>query len=282
MGTFLAALQRNDELQQKLRGRTAIQGGASSWFASHPRTLDRVERAAAEAEASIATGDRLDRDAYLAAIDGLTYGDSPAQGFVVGSSFIHPGLDLRFTAPEGFRLINRPEAVIGQDGSGRTLLFDIGRSAPGSDPAAYLQQQWVSQQRLQGLQRIDLREGEGAVGFGQVRFRDRAAPAAFGVAPVDRGLMARFVLLDPRGLDRTDAGALDTTLKSVRPLSAEDRAAARPLRVDVVAVGPNDTVDSLAARMQVAALPKETFIVLNDLDRRSLKPGDKVKIVRRG
>ena len=282
MATFLDALERNDRLQQKLAGRADSAGGAGDWLASHPRTLDRVQRAATEADASIATGDRLDRDAYLAAIAGLVYGDSPAQGFVDGRTFTPPGLGIRFTAPEGFRLINQPQAVIGQDGSGRVLLFDIGKTSANSDPAAYLQQQWVRQQRLQGLQRIDLAQGAGAVGFGQVSFRDRATPAAFAVAPMSGGTMARFVLLDPRGLDRADAAALDGTLKSVRGLTAAEKAAAKPLRVEVVTVGANDSVDSLAARMQVDSLPRDTFIVLNDLERHGLKPGDKVKIVRRG
>lgn len=280
MATFLDALERNDRLQRKLAGRSDSGAGANDWLASHPRTLDRVERAATEADASIATGNRLDRDAYLAAIDGLVYGDSPAQGFVDGRTFTHPALGLRFTAPEGFRLINQPQAVVGQDGSGRVLLFDIGKAS--GDPAAYLQQQWIRQQRLKGLQRVDLAQGTGAVGFGQVAFRDRPTPAAFAVAPVAGGTMARFVLLDPRGLDRSDAAALDSTLKSVRALTAAEKAAAKPLRVEVVTVGPDDSVDSLAARMQVASLPRDTFIVLNDLDRHGLKPGDKVKIVRRG
>ena len=89
-------------------------------------------------------------------------------------------------------------------------------------------------------------------------------------------------VLDPRGLDRSDLAALDDTLRSVEALTAADRAAARPRRVEVVTVGPDDSIDSLAARMQVDALPRDTFVVLNDLERRTLKPGDKVKIIRRG
>ena len=283
MATFLEALERNDKLQQQLNGSAAMQGGGGNdWFASHPRTLDRVERAAHEAEANVATGDRLDRPAYLAAIDGLTYGDSPDQGFVQGRTFVHPKLGLQFTVPQGFRLINQPDAVIARDGSGRTMIFNIGQSAAGSDPAAYLQRQWMSQQRLQNLQRIDLPAGTGAVGFGQVRFSDRAAPAAFAVAPVGGRLMAQFVLLDQRGLDQTDMTVLDSTLQSVRALTPAEKAAAQPLRIDVVTVGPNDTVDSLAARMQVPALARETFLVLNDMEARALKPGDQVKIIRRG
>ena len=279
MSTFLDALGQNDKLQQRLRGKGEAESAASDWFASHPRTPDRVARAAAEAEGSIATGSRLDQDTYLAAIDGLLYGDNPAQGIVDGRSFIHPDLGLRFTAPQGFRLINRPTVVVGQDQAGRILLFDIGKGS--GDPAAYLQQQWVKQQ-LQGVERLQLGQGQGAVGVGRVKFSDGEAPAIFGVAPTGGGIMARFVMLDPRGLDRSDLAALDATLRSVSGLTAADRAAATPRRIEIVTVAAGDTVDSLAARMQVDALPRDTFVVLNDLAGRPLKPGDKVKIVRRG
>lgn len=279
MSTFLDALGQNDQLQRRLRGKGETESAASSWFASHPRTPDRVARAASEAEGNIATGNRLGQDTYLAAIDGLLYGDNPAQGIVDGRSFIHPDLGLRFTAPQGFQLINQPTVVVGQDQAGRILLFDIGKGS--GDPTAYLQQQWVKQQ-LQGVERLQLSEGQGAVGVGRVKFSDSQAPAIFGVAPTGGGIMARFVMLDQRGLDRSDLADLDATLRSVQGLTAADRAAARPRRIQVVTVGPGDTVDSLAARMQVDALPRDTFVVLNDLERRQLKPGDKVKIIRRG
>ena len=113
------------------------------------------------------------------------------------------------------------------------MIFNIGQSAAGSDPAAYLQRQWMSQQRLQNLQRIDLPAGTGAVGFGQVRFSDRAAPAAFAVAPVGGRLMAQFVLLDQRGLDQTDMTVLDSTLQSVRALTPAEKAAWKKALVPV-------------------------------------------------
>jgi hypothetical protein len=34
--------------------------------------------------------------------------------------------------------------------------------------------------------------------------------------------------------------------------------------------------------MEVDRLPRETFVTLNDLDRRPLRAGERVKIVRRG
>ena len=52
------------------------------------------------------------RDAYLAAIDGMVWGDGVAQGFVRGRSFLHPELRFAFDAPAGYAVANRPDAVI--------------------------------------------------------------------------------------------------------------------------------------------------------------------------
>jgi predicted Zn-dependent protease len=275
MASLLAALQADEALRKKLRGGDA---GAAvpSWLASHPRTADRIERAAVEA----GRGGEVGRDVYLRAIDGMVYGDSPAQGFVRGRSFEHPEMRLRFTAPAGFELSNTPTAVIGRDGRSRVLLFDVTRASRGQDAATYLERDWV-RQRVQGLQRIDLPAGEGAVGFGSVRFRDRPAEAAFGVVPGEGGTMYRFIMLDQRRLERSDVADFEGVLRSVERLSAAEAAAIRPLRIQIVAVGPGDSVDSLAARMQVERLPRETFLTINALDRRPLRQGELVKIVRR-
>ena len=54
-----------------------------------------------------------DRTAYLAAIDGMMYGDDPADGSIRGTTFIHPRLGFLFTAPDGFVLENSAQAVLG-------------------------------------------------------------------------------------------------------------------------------------------------------------------------
>ena len=63
-------------------------------------------------------------------------------------------------------------------------------------------------------------------------------------------------------------------------MSRAEADAARPLRLRSVTVGPNDTVERLAGRMQVGDRAAERFRVLNGLDPGDkLKPGDRVKIV---
>ena len=68
-----------------------------------------------------------DRIAYLAAIDGIMYGDDPSDGSIRGTTFIHPRLGFLFIAPDGFVLENSAQAVLGVKAGGREALrLDIG------------------------------------------------------------------------------------------------------------------------------------------------------------
>lgn len=53
----------------------------------------------------------VDRDGYLRLIDGMIYGEDPAQGFVEAGSFYHPGLAFQFKVPGQWQLINSPSQV---------------------------------------------------------------------------------------------------------------------------------------------------------------------------
>jgi predicted Zn-dependent protease len=66
----------------------------------------------------------------------------------------------------------------------------------------------------------------------------------------------------------------------VRRLSANEVAAIKPRKIDVVTVRSSDTIASLAARMAYTDYKTERFLVLNAIPVGAvLRPGQKVKIV---
>jgi predicted Zn-dependent protease len=277
MASMLDALEAESRLRARLEGQRDT---VPDWLRSHPRTKDRIREAAAAAATK--EGGSRERERFLAAIDGLTFGESPAQGFVRGTRFIHPELDFRFEAPPGFTLINRPNVVIGRAGDGRFLQFDLGEAKGSVDPATYLQQEWVTKQRLERVRSIATEDGRrGVLGLGRVMFRNKPAAAMFAVVESGRPRQFyRFVLLREGGLSSSDLAAYEATVRSLRRLDAADRAEARPYRIRIHTVGPGETEASLAARM---AIPNGAawFAVLNDTSRRPVRPGEKVKLVVR-
>ena len=67
-------------------------------------------------------------NAYLASLNGVIYGDDPADGFVRGRRFVHPRLGFTFTAPEGFALENTAQAVLGvKSGGAEAMRLDVVR-----------------------------------------------------------------------------------------------------------------------------------------------------------
>ncbi|MDH0866870.1 M48 family metalloprotease [Mitsuaria sp. GD03876] len=96
--------------QARAQGRQAPSG--NNWLASHPSNEQRLQRIRDEA-AQLTGGQPVDenRGAFLQAVDGMVFGDSPSQGLVRGQQFVHPALDFALTAPAGWSLQNGNDAL---------------------------------------------------------------------------------------------------------------------------------------------------------------------------
>src|SRR3546814_9369148 len=71
----------------------------------------------------------------MAAVDGVLYGDDPAQGVVEGRQFLHPDLRLAFTIPNGYGMQNGTTEV-GISGNGGQAQFSTARYS--GDMNAYI------------------------------------------------------------------------------------------------------------------------------------------------
>src|SRR5262249_6029684 len=123
---FLSDMGRNAELRPAVGGTDTR---LMDFLSSHPATPDRMKVAQANARQYSAPGSgERDRTEYLAALDGLVYGEDPSEGFVRGRRFLHPRLGFTFTAPDGFVLDNTAAAVLGvKEGGGQALRVDVVR-----------------------------------------------------------------------------------------------------------------------------------------------------------
>jgi predicted Zn-dependent protease len=282
MSSFLDKLERNDQLMRRLAGRDGADP-ASSWFATHPRTPDRVLRAAEQASAATMGDARIAREDYLDQIDGMVYGEDPSQGIVRGRTFVHPDLRFAFDVPQGYRIVNTPAAVIGQ-AQNSLMKFDAARVPENRDIGAYVARDWaqelgggrlgnVAQAQVNGM------PAASAVAAGQL---DDGRPVTVALAAIRAGdeRVYRFVFVSPGRMSPAQANAYQATVNSFRRLSADEAAAIDARRLQVVTVEPGQDVEDFARRMAVDALPKEQFELLNGLDPGgSLTPGQKVKLV---
>jgi predicted Zn-dependent protease len=218
---------------------------------------------------------------YLARIDGLIYGDSPAHGLRIGRDFCHQDLRIAFRVPPGFVMINRPRSVIALGPEGSLIAFDMARAPNMADPVTYVGQDWEGL-KLTHLERIEIDGMEGATGAARVQTRAGMADVRLVAIRADPTRLYRFIFFMPPRLAGQLTAEVKRTVYSFRRLTEAEAAAVEPLRIRVVTVKPSDTAGSLAAGMPFADGQLEHFLVLNQIDPNTpLKPGQKVKIVAR-
>ncbi len=215
------------------------------------------------------------RDAYLANVDGIVFGEDPSEGYVRGRRFLHPRLGLTFTAPEGFVLDNTAQAVLGvKRGGAAALRLDVVHVPAEQTLAAYLTSGWIENIDATSVRDVTINGFAGATATAKGDDWDfRLYAIRFGSD------VYRFIFASKNFNSETDRifrGSVDT----FRRMSLAEIKQAKPLHLKVVKVAPGDTVEKLASRMAVPDRQVERFRVLNGLDGgKRLKPGSEVKIV---
>jgi predicted Zn-dependent protease len=276
---FLTSMEHNSDLKQEQTG--AINPAAPDFLSSHPATPERITNAMANARQYRAPATENGQDlaqaktAYLADIDGIVYGEDPSQGFVRGRRFLHPTLGFTFTAPDGFTLDNTAQAVLGiKRGGGQALRLDVVRVPAEQTLAEYLTSGWIENIDPATVEDITINGFAGATAAAKGDQWDfRLYAIRFGSD------VYRFIFAAKHRTPETDRSFRDS-IGTFRRMSLAEIEDAKPLRLQIVTVGPGDTVDKFAGKMAVADHAVERFRALNGLDPGDrLKPGSQVKIV---
>ncbi|OYW44080.1 MAG: peptidase M48 Ste24p [Sphingomonadales bacterium 12-68-11] len=277
MASVLQSLAAQNALDGQLQGRSTA---VPEWASTHPDPASRV-RGAQQQAGTAATG-LTNRDTFLTRIDGLVYGDDPAQGVIEGNAFIHPEMRLTFAVPDGFYMINGSQAVsiTGQSG----------------------QAQFTTQAYSGDLDRY-VRQALQAVGGQQAQLTPQTVqrttvnglPAAYAVVRTNSGQSQVDVVVYAYEFARNQAyhfaaivpagrgGVFNPMFGSVRRISTAEAAQVVPRVLDVVTAARGDTVQSLAGRMAYGSAQVERFRVLNGLaSGAQVVPGQRYKVVVRG
>lgn len=270
---FLTSMGRNAELRAAM---SKIDPRSIEFLSSHPATPERVTNATLNARQFVAPGPGVrDREPYLKLLNGLVYGEDPSEGYVRGRKFLHPKLGFTFTAPEGFVLDNTPQAVFGVKDSGeQAVRLDVVRIPAEQKLTDYLQSGWMDNIDTASIEELTIN------GFKAASATAKGEPWSFRLYAIRFGSeVYRFIFAAKEASPELDRSFRET-VNTFRRMSLAEIKSARPLRLKIVTVGPNDTVEKLAARMPAHERQVERFRVLNGLDARDkVKPGDLVKLV---
>lgn len=287
MGDFLASMGAQQALGAQIAGQD-YNPNSVDFFSTHPNSGNRSARVYQMAGNTGLTRGELPsrRDAFLNAIDGMLYGDDPAQGFVRGTKFLHSQMRIAFEAPRGYQLMNGPSAVVGQGPGEVRFQFDgAGDYRQGQSLSGYISQVWGPSLKVT-VENIQNGSSQGvpmAVGRTRASTSQGALDVRLVAYQVSATEVYRMLILSPASQARNVAGALDSLQGSFRRLSASEAASLKPLRIKVVTVQRGDTVSSLARRMAFDDFREERFRVLNGMGAADgLKAGQRVKLVVEG
>jgi predicted Zn-dependent protease len=277
---FLSTLARVDALSED---------GVPNWLSTHPNPGLRVGVASPIASKFAAiTAAKKNRDEYLSRIAGLIHGDNPQDGIVRGNVFLHPLLRLGVTFPEGWEVINSPDAVMAREpGTEHYMVLQEveqprGRATVGDAAIAAMRSAGYSvvEGRLERINGQDAHIGlyrGNAKGTSKGKVLMRAAHIAMGrqlfvlagFAPE-----AEFTLVD-----RDVAPAI----QSFRTLTSAEAARVQPNRIDFYVVKAGDSWQSIAVRQGKNLVNAATLAIMNDREVNvQPAPGDRIKIVVEG
>ena len=280
---MLGALGRHEQYMGRTRGRDEARA-IPEWARTHPLAGNRVERAGQAAAATgIADGALPELEIpYLRELDGLLYGDDPAQGFVDGRRFAHPVMRIGFEAPQGFTLTNSPQAILIEGPDGLRGEFGGGPMPPGGGLAAYAeglmgallkgapaQAGPAEPTRINGLPAllvpVVVQTGQGSVEL-TIAAYDGGGGGAY-----------HFIMVGPPA--EASRSAIAALFASFHLLSDEEARSLRPRLIRTVRVAPGQTSATFAAAM-ASDHPLDHFLMLNGLSPgAALKPGGLVKVV---
>jgi len=276
---ILAALARQSALESRIQGRTNRQ--TPEWASTHPLSENRMQRALAEARATGRLGTGVtNRDRFLAEIDGEYVDDDPLQGIVDGPVFTHPDLRIQFAVPPGYLMSNGTTAITIKGSAGQAQ-FSGGQYSGGLE--AYILA--VFRDLIGGRSQTPIPQPQHTTVNGMpAAFTTAHIQTSSGVVDVsviayqwDPQHIYHFVMMTQGG---AGIGPFVPMVNSLRRITPAEAAAIRPRIIDVVTVGPGDTVQSLASRMAYRDFKLDRFLVLNGLAANSrLAPGQKVKLV---
>jgi predicted Zn-dependent protease len=271
---FLATLGRLSEGSEK---------GLPNWLSTHPDPASRVDEVQSLVQQLTAGRSNFvtDRDEYLQRIDGIMFGDNPEQGIVRGNTFLHPGLRFRLEYPQSWQIQNTAQQVLAKAPDADVfLVLQLVQKAQGRNvqEVALASMQGAGFRPVDG-QRTTLNGLDAFVGVyqGQMEGLGSVASRAAHIAHNNQVFLLAGIV-PAQGFEQVDA-AFVQTIRSFRPMSADEAENIRPNRVDLYTVRQGDTWSSIASRSGGVVNAQTLAIMNNSQTGAQPQPGSRVKIV---
>ena len=267
--TFAAA-------QAKKQGRKVQ--GYHGLFASHPDHDTRLQQVVKQADQfSHAKKSLVLRDTYLNQINGLTFGDSQAQGIRSGRYFYHLPLGFALAFPAHWQINHHASRVqaVSMGGKATIEMGNMDRNHKLS-PQAFIKKR-LKINKLKAGKALSSNGLDGYTGL----FKHKARQARVAVLYLDQQAFVFFAKTKENKIfDQFDPDFL-ATINSLHQLRNEEMALAEELKINIVTTTPNDRYENWAKTSRISNNPLMTLKLLNgDYPDGKLQAGKLAKQIR--
>ena len=256
----------------------------NSIFATHPKTLDRVQYSKTLAT-NLSSDVMRNKAKFLFAIDNMVYGDSSKHGVIRDNLFLHLDLNFKFEVPKDYKIDNQENAVISNNKDNTVVIIFDGLINQESISLIEIVEANIGRSRLYNYDEFLINnrvaisvEDKSLVNYNGAKYSRKVYLIAWNNTRV-----WRFTVLSaPNLLDNSILEA-ENIVMSFDSLSNYDRKIAQPSRIKIIKVLEGDTINSLSQNMAVSKNKKELFCVLNGIDcsseNASLSIGEPIKMI---
>jgi len=231
-------------------------------FSTHPRNDKRLQGVIKAADKyRDLTEPVADNGRFLELTNGMSYGESEAQGITRGNKFYHKALDLHVEFPEGWNIQNSPTQLvaIAPDGT-QAVRMQMDQVAPPVDASKYLASKFgqVSQTR-----EVPTTEDQAYAGLATISDKTTGQTQNMLVSMITRGNQA-FVI---SGLGKTvlPEQQFYQVAKSVRKLKNSEKSLATGRKIKLVKAKRGDTIASLSKRSNLDSYAQAKVRLINGL-----------------
>lgn len=257
-------------------------GNTPDWLQTHPNPDNRYEELSDLAKKHPGMpGARAGRNELLAVVNGLAYGQDPRQGFVVNDKLFLPDLHVQIDFPEGWKIVNQPQAVIAmspqQDAAIQVTLAEGG--SPSQAAQKFATQQGVQAKPWTGPCGGDL--GAGTCLAFQAQSNQGPVTGVAGFVEHGGKVFAVAAFAPPQAAQARSA-ELQSALTAIHDMHDPKVLAVRPAKVEVVTVGEPMTLEQFNGKYP-STIPLSELAIANGMQPQdTLRPGELVKRVTGG
>jgi predicted Zn-dependent protease len=248
------------------------------FLSTHPDPGDRVAYTTAWADTVKSfAGLSVDRDRYLARINGLLFGDDPEQGYFEGVRYLHPTLKLRFDAPTGWQGANQRQQVVLAEPNGKAqiTMSQAKETTPDAAAQAFAAQQGIANL---GTQRTTINGENATVVQFSAKLQDSTAIRGEAYFIQHGGSVFQFLGVALGTAWPTLSTTIDQSLRSFGPTAGNQQFKPRKY-LRIVTLSRATSVSDLAAQSNGAISLQDLAIINGVAETATLGAGTKVKTV---